>query len=441
MKVATFDTYMQEQQDIILHPALSKFLICGRRWGKTVTAMMYVLHNAQYKPKQDTEIVSPKYSLATKIFTDFKRSDGFMGMVKRTSLTPVPHFELINGHIVYFRSMDRPETLKGGPLTLAIIDEASQVAWSDIQEHIFPKLSDLNGTLFCCSTPLGENGWLWQKHLQYKNGSDPNCATWCYPTWTNYLRYGDGIPGNISVAGRNRLKYDRSQVTKDQWDQEYACRPLPPVGGMFRWVKECTRKSDTAPVYNAYNYGIVASVDVAKTNDHSAVVVLMVDLRQDIAHVIHAERIPRHKKWETIVDDVASILSRYGSPLTSIDTTGGAKGGQSSTDAILPLFLNSNKIKNLSPFNWTGDNKSDIMEYLALKQEQGKIYFYEHQKDLLEELAQFKRVHHGIHTEYTAPKGLHDDLVAALALAVHSWRHKRYSKNVDMSFSPSVSWF
>ncbi len=403
--------------------------------------MMYVLHNAQYNPKQDTEIVSPKYSLAIKIFTDFKRSDAFMKMVKRSSLTPVPHYELVNGHIVYFRSMDRPETLKGGPLTLCIVDEASQVKWSDIQEHIFPKLSDLNGKLFCVSTPLGENGWMWQKYLQYKDNHDPYCATWCYPTWTNYLRYGDGIPGNISVAGRARLKFDKSQVSKDQWSQEYACKPLPPVGGMFRWIKDCIDPTKLVPAYNSYNYGIVAGVDVAKTSDHTAVVVLMVDLRQDKAHVIHAERIPRHKKWELIVDETASILSRYGNPLTEIDSTGGAKGGQSDSDAILPLFLNSPRIKNLNKFTWTGDNKGDIMEYLALKTEQGKLRIYDHQKDLLEELSQFKRVHHGFHIEYTCPKGLHDDLVHALAMTVHAWRKKRYSKNVDMSFAPAGSWF
>ncbi len=421
-----------DQKIIIEHPALAKFLVCGRRFGKTTTAELYVTKNGLEHPNQDSEIICPKYSQAIKVFIDFKRSKGFMSNVKRTSLSPVPHFELVNGHIIYFRSMDRPETLKGGPLTLAIVDEASQMKWDHITEHIFPKLSDLRGTLFCCGTLLGENGWLWKKHQAYKDGSNPECMSWLFPTWANLVRYG-------GEEGLARLKFDKSQVSKEQWRQEYCCIPSPAAGGVFRWIKDCVRPKEQAPTYNSYTHGIVAGIDVAASHDHTAVVILLIDYRNETAHVVHAERIPRHKKWEIIVDEVASILSRFGNPIALFDSTGGGKGGQSSSSAILPMFLNDKRIKNAQSFTWTGDNKSDVIEYLALQTEKQKILFYDHHQDLLDELAQYQKFYRGYYVEYGAPKGKHDDLVAALAQAVHAWRHNNYSKNLATSFSP-LSW-
>lgn len=421
------------QREIIEHPAKAKFFVAGRRVGKTTTAELYVTKIGLEHPHQDSEVICPKYSQAIKVYIDFKRSKGFMENVKRTSLSPVPHFELVNGHIVYFRSMDRPETLKGGPLILAVVDECSQMKWSDITEHIFIKLSDLRGTLLCCGTLLGENGWLWKKYQQYKDGSNPMCMSWLYPTWTNTLRYG-------GAEGLARLKFDKSQVSREQWRQEFCCIPSAAQGGVFRWIKDCIHPKDQAPTYTPYNFGIVAGVDIAKTNDHTAVVVLLIDYRQDIAHVVHAERIPRNKKWETIVDEVGSILSRFGDPIALLDSTGGAKGGQTNSDAIIPLFLNNKKIKRGQPFYWTGDNKPDIIEYLALCTEKQKIRFYDHQTDLLDEMAVYQRIHRGFAApEYCAPRGFHDDLVSALASAVHGWRHGNYSKNIDTYFS-SASW-
>ena len=125
----------------------------------------------------------------------------------------------------------------------------------------------------------------------------------------------------------------------------------------------------------------------------------------------------RSERWQSAwTDTMPRILSLTGSTPALVDSTGAG-------DPIVELL--ARQAPNIQGFHFTSTSKQQLMEGLAVAIQRHQIHFGDHL--LAQELRAFEFLvvtSNGRVTgvKYSAPEGLHDDGVCALALAVQGQR-------------------
>jgi glutathione peroxidase-family protein len=88
-------------------------------------------------------------------------------------------FTLINGSIIYLRSADNPDSIRGIGLDYVVLDEAADISEEAWKAVIRPTLSDKEGSAMIISTPKGR-GWLYDVYNNAKHLND--WASWQFTT-------------------------------------------------------------------------------------------------------------------------------------------------------------------------------------------------------------------------------------------------------------------
>jgi hypothetical protein len=83
-------------------------------------------------------------------------------------------------------------------------------------------------------------------------------------------------------------------------------------------------------------------------------------------------------------------------------------------DAVITMMHNEGVYAE--PFVFTAPSKQDLMRSLQIAIQRGEVVYPE--SEIAEELRMFEYQISGAHVRYSAPSGLHDDCVMALALAM-----------------------
>ena len=117
----------------------------------------------------------------------------------------------------------------------------------------------------------------------------------------------------------------------------------------------------------------------------------------------------RSERWQSPWEETLKrIVNRTGDIPALVDSTGVG-------DAIIEFLAKAGT--NYEGFKFTSSSKQQLMERLAVAIQQKQITFPEGL--LLNELLSFEYVYTRTGAQYSAPTGLHDDGVCALALAVY----------------------
>lgn len=158
------------QKEIINHPARFKCLIAGRRFSKTFIAINSLAKFARY-PNKKCMYVAPTYRMAKQIvyddLYDMLNSRNWLKKVNTSDL----QFTLVNNSIIYLRSADNPDSIRGIGLDYVVIDEAADISEKSWKECIRPTLSDREGHAFIIGTPKGRN-WLYETYNNAKHQAD-----------------------------------------------------------------------------------------------------------------------------------------------------------------------------------------------------------------------------------------------------------------------------
>ena len=406
-----------EQAEMITSPAKIKVAVCGRRWGKTVTAALYLASNGVNSPGGQSMYVAQSYARSLRQMRMMRASAGFMSFVRHTYCQFPPRFELFNGHEISFRTYDRPDKLVGEGMTLICFDEASRAS-EDLYYHVLlPMVADTAGTLFVTSTYNGRNWY-------YELGEKCDGVTsrrWTYPTTTACWAQ--------DAAGKARLELLRAQFPPAVWAQEFLCEPLSTSNTVFRFVDKIVAPMAEVVTRARPGRHYIMGLDTAKVEDHTAWVVL----ECETGRVVYAEQLPIGTLWDNQIHRVAEIADRYSTfeaPCSVVmDTTGNSQGRDTKErDIILDKF--SRKIKNVHSFTWSKYNKEQIIRHLSLEIEHSgttaeKVLTIPASAEEL--IAQLKMYCYKIlpvsqYCIYGPPGGTgkheHDDYVSALAQAV-----------------------
>lgn len=356
-------------------------LVCGRRWGKTVVGMDRVVDTVTRK--QYLGWFSPTYKLLGDAWRELEEQ---LKPFIKTKDASDRRMHFIGGGRLECWSLDNPDAGRSRAYHRVVVDEAAMVknfeaAW---QTSIRPTLSDYRGDAWLLSTPKGVSSYF---HTLFQRGQDPLRKTWKswqMPTSSNpYIQ-------------ATEIQDAREDLTDLAFAQEYLAQ-------FVNWAGSVFRRLDEACSHGPFGNAVMIGVDWGRVGDYTVFValsaageVVAIDRFRGIEYAAQRDRLRAF--WET-------VTRKQGFIIAETNSMGGPVVEQLQIDG-LPVY----------GFYTTNQSKSAIILSLALGFERG-IVKIPYDPVLVGELQAFegKKLAGGL-MRYSAPDGLHDDTVMALAI-------------------------
>ncbi len=322
------------------------------------------------------------------------------------------------GRIIY-RSLDDPDHARGHTADGLVIDEAAGVQDDAWYEVLRPMLIDTAGIAWIGSTPRGRN-WFWREWMKAEEREDS--MAWQTPTLG--VRITDqGLVREPHPLENPDVPFEEIEalwrtMPERVFRQEILAEFLESGGGVFRGV---TAAATLEPQGPEPGHQYVFGIDWAREADWTVIIVI------DIAtHSVVAMDRFNQIDYALQRQRLIALAERY-QPTVII-----AEANAMGQPIIEELQRDGLPVR---AFITTNATKAEIIERLALAFERGDIRLL---KDdvLVAELQAYtmERLRSGM-VRYTAPGGMHDDCVMALALAwqgVVAGRPVEYAPNIWM---------
>lgn len=303
------------------------------------------------------------------------------------------YIEFITGSNCQFFSAESEDSIRGFQFTRLIIDEAAFMKPDLFDNILRPTVLIQGKTVVLCSTPNFADGFF---HQHYQLGNDTS-----YPAYRSK---------RITI-------YDNPFVNSDEIDtikqtipdrifrKEYLSEFIDGDGAVFSNYKNCIGTGRLTGKY-------FAAIDWAKQNDYTVVTII-----NDLKEVVKIHRFTG-VDYTVQVKMVIEILNKW-KPIVTLSEENNI--GQVINELLKDQY--KGKIKQV-----TLDNsfKRKMIEGLIVAFETKGIVIPDDQ-DLLNELSYFTCIYNTQtqSVKYTAPNGLHDDMVISLAYAYYLTTQKQ----------------
>lgn len=375
----------------------ARFIVanCGRRWGKSLYAILRQSDLALQGKR--CWWIAPTYKLARGAWRSFRQIAEQLPDLM-TIHDGAKRIETQAGGFIEVHSSHKPDGLRAVGLDDATFDEyayGKDGVWSKV---IRPALTDRKGSALFISTPFGKNHFfrLYTRALaeMEAHGEESTWAAFHFPSWDNpYLQ-------------RQEIEDARQDMTEREFRQEYEAIFLDDGGEVFRNIRACATLEEMDGPEDGHSY--VFGVDWGRANDYTVISVMdqtdgklvAKDRFNKIDYVLQKMRLTAlYERFRPIT--ILAEQNSMGSPL--IDDLAAAG---------LPV----------EPFVTTNASKKLIVDQLALAFERQEIHILK-DPSLVAELEAFdqKKLPGGLY-RYSAPEGCHDDQVMSLAFAWHCAR-------------------
>lgn len=382
--VVTLPRPHEAQARVLAESSRFNVVVCGRRFGKTELGKERGCRSAL--DGYPVGWFAPSYKDSAEAWRGLKRT---LAGVTAARSEQEKRLELITGGVIEVWTLMDPDSGRGRKYKRIIVDEAAKIrnleeAWT---ETLRPTLADYRGDAWFLSTPKGRN-YFWR--LFNMATEHDNWRAWQMPTAANPFI----APEEIEDA--------RQQLPQSAFAQEYLAEFTDDAGAVFRNVRGCIDES-LAYAEPSINRRYVGGLDWAQLNDFTVCAVI-----DDTGGVVALDRF-NQVAWAVQYGRVAAMTERWR-----------LAGGLAELNSIgSPNFeqLQAQGLRQWRGFTTTSDSKSDVILALALAFERGEIRI-PNDPVLIAELESFEatRLPSG-KWRYSAPDGMHDDCVIALALA------------------------
>ena len=309
---------------------------------------------------------------------------------------------LTNGSLIQFHTLDRPNNLRGPNVDYSWMEEAA-FAKEDAWDVILGRIAATRGGVGATTTPNGKN-WLWNELLE--GGFPPHCPKGEFESDTHFIsRYPTW---DFPWVDTKYLASVKRRLPKAKYEQEYGADFSFGSNEVFRNVEECF--SLQPPIKEFKERGVLG-VDLGKHQDFSAVVAM-----EGGGRIMHVERwsgvdwaiqrariVELSKKWNAVV---VLDVSNVGSVIEEDLRSAGVR--------IHPCKMNDGRVK----IDIINGLQIDFEEKAVKIPSPSASWATPDAKALFDELKMYEcsETDHG-QVKYSAPKGQHDDLVIAFALA------------------------
>lgn len=374
----------KKQLEAIFEPKRYSIIEGTTKSGKTVGCMIWIVEQAMMgKFNQNFWWVSPIFAQAKIVFRRLKA--GLPPQIYKANESELT-ITLINGAVIWFKGADKPDSLYGEDVFAAVIDEASRVkepSWHAIRST----MTATRARIRIIGNVKGRSNW----HYKLSRRAEAGHASMAYHKITAY----DAADGG--VIDRQEIEDAREQLPEAVFKELYEAEASDDGGNPFRqkFIEACTKPLSTNPV-------VAYGIDLAKSNDY----VVVIGLDDDGATAFF-------DRWQApwhVTE--ARIIEIIGSTPTAIDSTG---VGDPIVEAV------QKRCSGVEGFKFSSSSKQQIMEGLQVALEKEMISFPP--GEIVNELETFTYEYTRTGVRYTAPEGLHDDCVCALALAIYKSKH------------------
>lgn len=380
-----------KQRAAIFHDKRYGIIEASTKSGKTAGCMIWLTEQALGgQAGHNYWWVAPIFPQAEIVFSRLKRAlPRELYSKNDTKLT----LTLGNGAVIWFKGADKPDSLYGEDVYAAVIDEASRCkeeAWHAVRST----LTATQGPVRIIGNVKGRKNWAYVLARKAEAG-EPGM---------HYARITAPDAVAAGLVPEDEIADAKSKLPDAVFRELYMAEPSDDQGNPFGLsaIRACANGLSDLAV-TAWGW------DLAKSTDWTVGVGL--DVNGRVARFVRWQ-----KPWE---DTIRDILTITGDVPALVDSTGVG-------DPILE------RLQKLKPgvfigFKFSSSSKQQLMEGLAVAIQQQQIH-YPADGAIVAELEAFEYVYTRTGVQYSAPQGLHDDCVCALALAVQLWsRHVAFS--------------
>lgn len=367
-----------KQREAIFSPARYVVIEASTKSGKTYGCMVWLFEKAlQGFRGNNFWWVAPIYSQAKIAFRRFKNTlPKGLAEVNESELT----ITLPNGATLWFKGADKPDSLYGEDVHGAVIDEASRCkeeAWHAVRST----LTATRGALRVIGNVKGRKNWAYRMARKAESGE----SDMAFAKITAHDAVSAGILDSAEVEDARR------SLPENVFRELYLAEPSDDEGNPFgvQAIRACIKPLSQLPP-------AAFGIDLAKSVDWTVIVGL-----DKGGRVCRFERF--QKPWR---ETMAAILNAVGTVPALVDSTGVG-------DPIVEELQRGRF--NFEGLKFTSTSKQQLMEGLASAIQQGNVSYPE--GVIVSELENFEYEYTKTGVKYTAPEGLHDDCVIALALA------------------------
>lgn len=368
------------QKEIINCEERYSVTVAATKTGKTFSHLWWLFLQAGTAPKVGANYwwVAPVFSQAEIAFNRLRR---FLGGHPdfRINITKLI-IELPNGAIIHFKSAQDPDSLYGEDVYAAVFDEftrAKEDAWKALRST----LTATNGKCKFIGNSKGRKNWGYRLALKARSG-EPNYK------FFKVTAYDAAKEGIVTLEEIEQAKRDLPDLA---FRELYLAEELEDQANPFgmQAITKCVKPLSTLEP-------ICFGVDLAKSHDWTVVIGL--DVNGDVCFF---------ERWQSDWTQTTSkIKSIIGDTPANIDSTGVGD----------PIYESiSLTCSGALSFKFTQSSKQQLMEGLALSIQKNDISVLD--GVMKDELDSFEFIYSRTGVKYSAPDGLHDDTVCALALA------------------------
>lgn len=373
-----------KQEEAIFSPKRYAVIEGATKSGKTVACLSWLIEQA-FRGGEGHAYwwLAPVYPQARIAFRRIRRG---LSNELYTSNESELTVKLINGATIAFKSGEKPDNLYGEDVYACVIDEATRLreeSWHAIRST----MTATRGPIRIIGNVKGRKNWAYVLARRAEGGEDG----WHYAKLTAY------DAADAGVIERSEIEQAQSMLPANVFKELYLAEPSDDGGNPFgqQAIVECIAPMSNRPP-------VLFGVDLAKSVDYTVAIGL-----DENGFVCSFDRF--QAPWE---ETVQILSQRIGFLSAIVDSTGVG-------DPIVERLQRD--LPNIQGFNFSSSSKQKLMEGLSLAIQTEAIHYPD--GEIVNELDAFAYEYTRTGVKYSAPDGLHDDCVMALALAVHGQRN------------------
>jgi hypothetical protein len=373
-----------------LYPKQEEAIFCEERYGvceastksgKTVGCIVWIVEHAwSGSAGQNFWWVAPVFPQAE---IAYRRMKAFLPGWVYTANDSKMFLQLMNGAYIWFKSAEKPDNLYGEDVYAMVIDEATRVRE--------PSWWALRSTITATRAPVriignvkGRKNWAYRMARRAESG-DPDHHFAKITAW-------DAV--DAGILDKAEVEEAKRQLPDHIYRELYLAEPGDDEGNPFGIdaIRACI--IDDISTDKPIGWGW----DLAKSYDWTVGIGL--DVNGDVCRFHRLQ-----SDWEFTFQ---TILTKTKKRAALVDSTGVG-------DPIVER-LRRDGGRNFRGYKFTAGSKQQLMERLAVAIQNQEVGIPE--GVITQELENFEYEYTRGSVRYSAPEGLHDDCVVALALAV-----------------------
>ena len=366
----------------------------GRQWGKSLMgenlALYWMINNGPCKVLW----VSPVYSQAMKVHKELYGAIAKSGIVKSNNYS-ANEITLKNGSVIYFRSAERYDNIRGMTLDYGIIDEAAFMKEDAWREAIRPVFAVKGKKVLFISTPKGKN-WFYDLFQLGKSPDNPR-----YKSYT-------GSSYETPFISQEEIDDAKRTLPELVFKQEYEAQFIDSGGEVFRISEGATFGAWPRP-----NGKVYCGIDLGKQEDYT--VATFMDSTGQVVDIYRDNK----TEWHTMTNQIVERIKKWNATtMIEVNSIG---------DVIYEQI--KRQWSDTHPFVTSSKSKNEVIEGLILDFNEDSIRIPSDSlfPPLMHELEIFTYDYNPKtrSIRYGHPTGSHDDTVMSLAIANYNRKQNK----------------